>query len=725
MTAPASPAETQLAADAVPETPVGLSDAEIEATVGQMIDQARHYVIETLEPVRKKATDYYYGRPFGTEESGRSQVVMTPVRDTVRKIMPSLMRIFFGAEHVVQYEPHGPEDEADAQQQTDYARYILTQDNPGYAIFYSAFKDALVRKLGIVKWWWDTERRVETAEYTGLADAQLMSLMLDPAVDLTILRQTTDPATQASATDVRVRRVTRQGRFRLAAVPPEEVYWNPQARSLADARLFGHGRDVRKDELVAMGYPEAELEGLVGKSGLDLANDGTANARRLDQGTYRTTEEQQPEETRPVRYDEVYVYLAVEPADGVQLWKCCFAGDQHKLLHKEPVTDRDFALFCPDPEPHTMDGLCPADLVMDLQEITSDVVRGTLDSLSKAIEPVTEVVEGQVNMTDVLSPERNRVVRSRQPGMMREVAHRFVGADTLPMLDAMRQLQEERTGQPRQGAGATAEDLQSTTKSAVEMLREGSTEQIELIARTFAETGMKAVFEGLRRLLVQHQEEARIVRLRGQFVQMDPRTWNSNMDVRVVVPLGAGLVEDRRAALREIAADQTMILEKYGVNNPLVSLRQARNTRARLVELAGFTSAEEFYLPITPQQEQALQQQAAANPPPQGDPAQMALAQAEVLKAQTQAEQAKADTMLRQQELALKERQMVLDDERAKEQAAANLAIQVAEIEARYATQIDRAKLNHDTAILRSAIDAQTRTKVATIQHQDHGPRPD
>ena len=123
----------------------GMTDEEIASTVGQMVDQARRYMIETLEPIRTKATDYYYGRPFGTEEVGRSQVVLTPVRDTVRKILPSLMRIFFSTERVVEYQPHGPEDEADAAQQTDYTNFIIRQDNPGYEVCYAAFKDALVR----------------------------------------------------------------------------------------------------------------------------------------------------------------------------------------------------------------------------------------------------------------------------------------------------------------------------------------------------------------------------------------------------------------------------------------------------------------------------------------------------------------------------------------------------------------------------------------------------
>lgn len=699
-----------------PDEPVGMTDADIEATVGQMIDQARRYVVETLEPVRKKATDYYYGRKFGNEEPGRSQVVMTPVRDTVRKILPSLMRVFFGSERVVEYQPHGPEDEADAQQQTDYVQYIITQDNPGYAVCYAAFKDALTRKLGIVKWWADQERRVVTETYTGLAEDQFLSLLTDPQLDVTIVDTQPVAGVGPLLYDVRVRRETVKGRARIAAVPPEEVYWNPQARSLEDARLFGHAREVRKDELLAMGYTEAQLEGVVGRSTLDTETEGTAMARRLDEGTYRTTEEQQPEATRPVRYDEVYVYLEVNPADGVQLWKCCFAGDQHKYLSKEQVSERPFALFVPDPEPHTMDGLCPADLVMDLQEMESDVMRGTLDSLSKTLEPVTEVVEGQINMADLLSPERNRVVRSRQPGMMREVVHRFVGADTLPMLEALHGVREERTGQPRQGPGVGAEALQSTTKSAVEMVREGSTEQLELIARTFAE-GMKQLFRGLRRLVIQHQDEARVVRLRGQYVKLDPRTWTADMDVRVVVPLGAGLVEDRRNALREIAADQTMILEKYGVTNPLVSLRQLRNTRGRLVELAGFTSAEEFYNPITPEQEQQLKE-AAQNAPPPVDPAQMALAQAEMLKAQTAAQKAEAEISVKERELALREREIALTDDRARDEQAAKQVVRLKELELKYQATIDRAKLQAEVTLERARLDAETRKAVATIQAQ-------
>ncbi len=92
--------------------------------------------------------------------------------------------------------------------------------------------------------------------------------------------------------------------------------------------------------------------------------------------------------------------------DGIaEMRRICTIGTGNKVVRNEIVDDRQFADFCPDPEPHTFFGMCPADVVMDIQEIKSNVQRGILDSLAQAIHPRTAIVEGQANLEDVLNTE--------------------------------------------------------------------------------------------------------------------------------------------------------------------------------------------------------------------------------------------------------------------------------------------------------------------------------
>ena len=132
-----------------------MSEEQLQGVISAEITDAISFIDDDIGGSRALATEYYYGDLFGDEEDGRSQVVSMDVRDTVQGILPSLMRIFFGPERVVEFAPQGPEDVQNAEQATDYVDFIFKRDNPGFKILHSAFKDALVRKCGIVKNWWD------------------------------------------------------------------------------------------------------------------------------------------------------------------------------------------------------------------------------------------------------------------------------------------------------------------------------------------------------------------------------------------------------------------------------------------------------------------------------------------------------------------------------------------------------------------------------------------
>jgi hypothetical protein len=107
---------------------------------------------------RSKALDYYLGKPFGNEVEGRSQMISTDVFDTVEGMLPSLLEIFTSSNRICECEPFGPEDEPEAQQQTEVVNHILFKQNNAELIFYTWFKDALLSKNGIVKYYYDDQK---------------------------------------------------------------------------------------------------------------------------------------------------------------------------------------------------------------------------------------------------------------------------------------------------------------------------------------------------------------------------------------------------------------------------------------------------------------------------------------------------------------------------------------------------------------------------------------
>lgn len=668
----------------------GVTEDDLHGIVSAEIDDAVDYVDDVISPQRATAGEYYKGEPFGNEEEGRSQVVSMDVRDTVQAIMPSIMRVFFSASNVVEYAPNGPEDVQSAEQATEYVNYCLTRDNNFFNVCYSSFKDALIRKNGIMKIWWDEEKNVETIDYTGLDEQSFTVLVSDPDVELrdveieTSETETVGPdgmmmMSQTPATySCTVVRTTTKGRVAVASVPPEEFLIDRQAKSLEEAEFVGHRRYVTVSDLVKMGYDLDEIEDL----GYETTEDFNGNEEAFDRnpdatilGAGRTDLA-----SRKIEYIEAYLYVDMD-GDGIaELRRVCVGGSAYRILHNEPCDHIPFVDFCPDPEPHTFFGMSIADVVMDIQLIKSNILRNMLDSLAQSIHPRTAVVEGQVNLEDVMNTEVGGIIRMRAPGMVQPFSQPFVGQAAFPMLQYMDELRENRTGISKAAAGLDANALQSSTRAAVAATVTAAQQHIELICRIFAETGMKSLFEKALYLVTTYQDAPRMVRLRNQFVPIDPRVWDASMDVLVNVALGTGTNEEKLAFLAQVAQKQEMLIQQGGVqNNPLVDLGQYRNTLAQMLALAGFKDPNMFF------------KDPATQPPPP-PPAPPPPSPEEIL-AQVQAQSIQADIQKKAAELELEREEMLRKDDRERDKIDADIMLKAAEIEAKYNTQVNTASI--------------------------------
>jgi hypothetical protein len=321
---------------------------------------------------------------------------------------------------------------------------------------------------------------------------------------------------------------------------------------------------------------------------------------------------------------------------------------------------------------------------MDVQRIKSQILRNMLDSLAQSIHPRTWAVEGEVNMDDLLNNEVGGVVRVRRPGMYGDMSTPFVGQQAFPMLDYMDRLKEKRTGITDATMGLDAESMQSTTAVAVNATVQAAQMQIEMIARTFAETGMKRLYKNLLRLVTQYQDKVRMVRLRGNWIAMDPRGWNSEMDVAVTTAVS--LSQERMQTLALATAKQEMILQQMGPNNPLVSIGQYAQTLRKMVEIAGFKDANAFFNDLP------ADFQMPENPQEQESPEQMlAAVQREAIQADIQKKQ--AELQLKEQEVGAKlqmdREQMVRSDDRERDRIETDVMLRALDIQAKHGMQID------------------------------------
>jgi hypothetical protein len=658
-----------------------LDDRDTQSIVADMLDQATKWYEQHLEPRQVEATEFYEADagilPF---DEGRSQVTSSDLRDAVRFIMPSLLRIFSGPDRTLTFRPEQPDDEPLVKQVTEYMHHLIWEANPGFMTFHSVLKDALIRKIGVVKWWVEDKVRVTGEELVGLSLDQLALLEQEEGVELEITGQYEEqllpeesgmpPTTlyDASLTRTKVDKL-----IRVAAVPPNEILWTPNARNFDDAPLVAHVRKMKAGELIAMGIDREQV--IKARSAHnDKFGDSLENARSLDGGDLFASAEQGDDSVQPVLFAEAYVLIDVD-GDGIperRMFQCL--GPDYKIVNGVGtlVDDVPFADFPMDPEAHSIIGHCLHDYLRDVQLVKSRVLRATLDSLALALDQKTEVVTDMVNIQDITKNELGGVIRVRKPGMMREVRHEFLGGETLSVLAYYDELKENRTGVSKAAAGLDADALQSSTKAAVTATFSAAQQHIEMIARVLAETGMRRLFKGLLRTVVRHQDRAKLVKLRDEYVEVDPRSWNAEMDVQIT--LQSGTPEERMNVLGTVSAKQMELLQ-LGV--PLVGPSEIRNTLARILELAGFKNADEFFKPWGPEEEQQAQEQAQQQPQQQ-DPTAM-LAQVESEKAQMQAQAA-------QQKLELDWWKAQQENDRERDKIARDFAMKEMEIRLKYQT---------------------------------------
>jgi hypothetical protein len=667
------------------EAGVGMSEEELQSTVSSYISDAIQYIDDEISPIRAESTRYYRGDPFGNEVDGRSQVVSRDVRDSVQAVLPSLMRVFFGSEKAVEFSPRTSNDVAMAEQATDYVNYLLTVDNNGLEIFYSVFKDALVNRGGFVKWWWDDSIEIQTHTFEGLDEGALGLILQEEGVEaisvegrpapgvppeqLAQMEAQGQPAPQIY--DVEIRRSRKRNKIKIETMPPEEFFVDAAATSLDDAMVVGHRTMATMSSLVALGYDREMLEEHLSDEVAFIDNDEYwARTSSPDmQGPISAYER------RRVLYTEAWCYIDYD-GDGIaELRRVCTVGDGYEVVNNEPATQIPFAMFNSDPEPHVFFGSDLADQTKDIQRVKSAVLRGILDSLSFALYPRTGVVEGMVEIDDVLNPEVGSIIRMRQPNMVQQLDVPFLGKEAFPMLQYLDAMKEARTGQTAASQGLDPDVLQSTTKAAVSATVRGAEQRLELMARMFAD-GFKRMMRGVLKVVITHQDRERMIRLRDEWVPIDPRVWDSNMDCQVSVGLGSGMTDERLGVLAQVASQQKEILEKLGPANPLVGLGQFRNTLAKMLEVSGYADTNQFFKPIPLDYEPPPPQE-----PPKPSPEEMLLqAQMADIQVRAQIEQQKL------QLAAMKQQQL---DERESARIAGDLAIREFQAESKFENDVD------------------------------------
>jgi hypothetical protein len=672
-----------------------MDDLSLKAILDNEIDNAIGYQSTETTENRRKAVQFYNRDPYGTEVEGRSQIVTGEVAEAVDGALPQLMRVFTQSDEVVRFDPKSPGDEEKAKQATEYCNWVFMCENPGPIILHDWFKDALLQKNGIVKVWWEDQTSVTKEKYYNLSEEEVALLLSDGQMEVVESEQIqigeapVDPMMVQQAMmqglppplpspifsyNIKVKKVDKKGCVKIANVPPEEFIVSKKTTRLAETPFCAHRRLVTRSELIAMGFDGALVDTLQTYEDLTYTPERVARYPRGEQPDDVSIDKSMQE----IETFECYIRVDKDDDGIAELRKVVYAGSE--ILSNEECDYIPFASITPFPMPHKFFGQSLADRTMDLQLIKSTITRQILDNLYLSNNARLTAVEGQVNLDDLLSVAPNSVVRVKNPQAVNALQVPLVASQAFPMLEYMDQIQQKRTGITNASQGLDPNILQNTTAAAVAMVQNAGAAKIELIARLFAETGVKDLFKCILHLVCKYQDKERVIRLRGKFVSIDPREWKSEYDLSINVGLGNGNQEQQMAMLRMILEKQEAILQQYGPANPLVTVGQYRNTIGRFIEAAGYKDSSEFFKEVPPEMDQQL----AQPKPPEPSPDMQAILEQNKLQLEMMREKAMADIQLAREKAAA---QIQLDREKAEaeiqlkaDQLKADIALKSAKV---------------------------------------------
>jgi len=611
-----------------------MTESDLLAIVNAKLQQSHQWNDDgggILSQNRILADKYYRGDLRGDEVEGCSRVVSRDVAEAIDSILPSLVRIFTGGDQVVVFRPNGPEDEDSAQQATDYINHIFMEENEGFLILLTWFKDALLKKNGIVKSWYDVRIKKTRERYHGLTQEQLDALKMDQSFE--ILEEESyndvvmivDPVTRQqvpqpiSLFNCTLLLAKPERRIRIENVPPDEFIIERRTVSLQETGFVGHRCRRTVSDLVECGFDLEMLKALPDNTFID--NTQERQTRFEGEGAILSGELATNLDFSMKKVWVTEIYMKVDfDKDGVAEWRKITAigdssGQVTKILSNDETDDHAFSDLTPIPEPHKFFGQSLFDQTRDIQDIKTALIRGALDSIYLANKPRMGVVSEQVNLDDLQDVRAGGIVRLKNPAALVPIQTTLATPQALQMIEYIDSVREQRTGVTRYNQGLNADSLNKTA-TGMTMIQNAGQQRIEMIARIFAETGVKRLFRRIFKLTCQNEDVQKVMKLRNKWTTINPRDWKDRMDVSVSVGIGTGNKQQQTMiAMQMLDLDARIVQMQGGVNGPLLDAKNIYNKLAKLIEAIGWKTPEPYYM-----DPDVFEEKIRANPPPPPPP---------------------------------------------------------------------------------------------------------
>lgn len=654
---------------------------------------------------RQVSLEYYKGQMTDIPNlPNRSAAVSMDVRDNIQAMLPDIIDIFTGGDDIAVFTPRTQEDEEQAQQETDYVQYTVFEDNDGWWTIYQALLDAFQAKTGIIKVYTEESRNPAPEQFEGKTWAEVEMAQEDG--EIIDLRPCDEPEHESLAGeplfDFSLQRGAEDDKVKIGTVAPEDITVARDTVRLSEATYCAVRMRPRAQDLINQGIKKDLVDKLP-----EWINPGYAQEQYSRDTVNESTmiNGAATHDLRQVLVTEHYIRL--KDAKGEKLFCVLTGGERDNLtyLRHEEVSQVPIAVFTPYPVTHHFYGLSVADLAVDIQRIKTVLLRQMLDSGYFALNQRAEISEADASedtIDDFLLNEPGRPVRSRTGNAIKPIQQTSLNFNIMDQLEYMATVLEERTGIVRGSQGIDPESLHETATGALAMLSRAQ-RRVRMLARTLAENGFKDLFLIVHAMLRQTASKARLVRLRGEWIPVNPSEWNERTSMKIEIGLGAGGRDQDLLFMQQILGLQEKATQlQGGAEGPLVNVQNIFNAATRFAERGGIKDPEQFFTDP--------KKNPQPPPQPQPDPKMIEVqAKIQLQQQQQQADMQKsaADVQMQRErmtsELAIQQERMQgeLEIQRQKlqmdyEQKSAELELKRQELEAEAYLKAQDSERNHE-----------------------------
>jgi hypothetical protein len=674
-----------------------MTDSELVSLLTQAKEDCAIYTGEFMRE-NEKYLEAYLGLKTGEfranpEESG---VVSTDVADVVEADMPSLARIFMGSGDILSFEAN-TDNEAEVQEaedKTKYVNWVVRNQPESFKIQHDWLKDAEIQKASVVKYFYEEYKDVEEVEFEGLTEDEL-SEVADSLKGPDIKKvEIVEQEEEDGFFNLKFK-VTREiKKMKIMNVPPESFLISRNATSKHDAEVIGDIVQKTRSELLADGFPRKLIESLPSQD-KDLESRSRLNQiRNKDQGGSFSSETIANWANERVEILDLYARIDFD-GDGIaEMRHIMISGNQ--ILVNEYFNHKPYAMLSAVLMPHKAIGRSRAEIAYPTQLEKTALKRGMFDNMYMTNKPRT-VVHSSVNLDDMLTVRTNGIIRmdDENPNIIPQNAvyplvTQYTGDKTLQVIQYMDQSRANSTGALMSSQGLDADAISKETATRFSGIEKSGAAKIELIARNYAETGYRDLFEGIAWLSSRYQNTEIEFAVLGKAMKVNPGKWKYNHSVRTNVGLGAGNNEALVQSLQGIYQIQQQLKAS---GSTLVDEADIFNTLKRITDGLGLPRANEFFNnPEEPdellkaQNEQlnamVLQLQEAMQQ------MQNPLAESEQIKAEAGLIKARSDAEIKLMQMQQDQQQFMIDMQAREAKREEDMALKLTEMELKYSKNV-------------------------------------